>query len=80
MMDSTACLIRTYIFDIELPLQLFTIGQCAMHQDDPISGHLEIDLRVIAAGLNFRAFAENWTHTRVSHISFNVDVRSSHWS
>ena len=76
MMDSTARLVGSDALHVNLALKLFPAGQYDMQEDNPIPGHLERQVSLVAAGLDFSCFSENGRHASVRHICLNRDVRS----
>jgi len=66
-------LLRPYAFDVDLPLDLLSIGQCHMHQDDPIPAHRQVKTSTVLALLALSGFAKYRGHARVRHIPFQFE-------
>lgn len=47
-----------------------------MEEDNPISRHLEREMSLVAAGLDFPDFAKDRRHARVRHVRLQRNVRS----
>ncbi len=69
-------LLRPYAFEIDLPFDRLSIGECHMHQDDPIPAHRQVKTPAVMALRTLRGFAEHRGHTRVRHIPFQLDSRA----
>jgi hypothetical protein len=50
-----------------------------MEEDNPITRHLKLQLSLIMTSFYLFRLCKSRTHTRVRHISFNHNVRPSHW-
>ena len=46
-----------------------------MEEDNPVTGHGKLKLRLVAAGFRFRRHRESGWHTRMRHVRFNHNLR-----
>ena len=76
-MDSTARLVGSDAANLDLPLHLRAAGQRDMEEDNPIARHGKVDVRLVAARLFFFRLGKPRTHSRMRHVSFDQNVRSS---
>ncbi len=74
MIDSTASLVGSDAHHFELLLQNFPIWQRYMHEDNPVTGHPEFELCLVAPRSNFLRIPKHWDHARMRHICLQRDA------
>ena len=76
MRDSTACLVRLNAPHIKLAFQLLSAGQGDMQEDNPVSCHLEPEVSLVAARLDFPGMVKDGRHARVCHVRLHRNLSS----
>jgi hypothetical protein len=69
-------LLRPHAFEVDLPLDLLSPGECHMHQDDPIPAHRQVKTSTVLALRALLGVTKDWRHARVRHIAFQFDLRA----